>query len=104
MGMMMFAPSGLKQGDKVLVCEDGDAFRSCSRICDAFDLDALMIGRDGDGGIDLDGLQAALYADRFGDIRAVFVSPDSASAARDVIDLAWHDAVLVVDEAVAGAA
>ena len=104
MGMMMFAPSGLKQGDKVLVCEDADAFRSCGRICDAFDLDALMIDRQGDGGIDLDGLQAALYADRFGDIRAVFVSALSAPAARDVIDLAWHDAVLVIDDAVAGAA
>ncbi len=104
MGMMMFAPSGLKQGDKVLVCEDTDAFRSCGGICDAFELNARRISGTGDGGIDLDGLQAALYADRFGDIRAVFVGSASAAAARDVIDLAWHDAVLVVDDAIGGAA
>ena len=104
MSMMFLAPYGLKRGDKVLVCEDYDSLRTCGRICDALGLDVQSVAAHDSGSIDLAGLRNALYADRHGDIRAVFVSRDGAADARDVIDLAWHDAALVVESAVAGAA
>lgn len=104
MTMMFNAPGGLKRGDKVLVCADDDSFRTCDQICGAFGLEAMCIAPEAGGGIDLLRLQSALYADRYGEVRAVFVSQQAAGAARDVIDMAWHDAALVIDSTVAGAA
>jgi hypothetical protein len=102
--IMFNAPGGLKRGDQVVVCADNDSFRTCDQICGAFGLKALCIAPGAGGGIDLARLQSALHADRHGQVRAVFVSQQAADAARDVIDLAWHDAALVIDSTVAGAA
>ena len=94
----------LRPGDRVIVCEDIDTFRSSHQICAALQLDVQIIGPEADGSICLSGLQSALYADRHGKVRAVFVSGTAAALARDLLDLAWHDAALVVDNACACAA
>jgi hypothetical protein len=94
----------LKPGDRVIVCEDVDMFRSCHQICAALQLKVTLIEPRQDGYISLAKLQDTLYADRHGRVRAVFVSSAAAECAREVLGLAWHDATLIVDSAMANAA
>jgi hypothetical protein len=94
----------LKPGDRVIVCEDVDTFRSCHQICAALQLKVTLIEARPDGYISLAKLQDTLYADRHGRVRAVFVSSAAAECAREVLDLAWHDATLIVDSAMTDAA
>lgn len=94
----------LKPGDRVIVCEDVDTFRTCHQICAALQLKVTLIEPRPDGYISLAKLQDTLYADRHSRVRAVFVSSAAAECAREILDLAWHDAALVVDGAVTRAA
>ncbi len=94
----------LRSGDLVVICADCEPFRSAVQICSEFRLKPIFVEPRSEGHADLEALQSRLYRDRMGDIKAVLVSAAAATAVQDVIDLAWHDAFVIVDTTLARAA
>lgn len=95
----------LSRGDKILVCESGLFAMGWGAVGTFLDVDVEILPGDWRRAIDPNELEARLRADKDGDIKAVLcVQIDTASgvvndipAIRQAIDVAGHEALLMVD-------